>query len=45
MKPASGLGVALVTPFGPIRFDYGVKLKPETYEKRGEFHISISFAF
>ncbi|OPX33580.1 hypothetical protein B1H10_05550 [candidate division KSB1 bacterium 4484_188] len=45
IKPASGLGVALVTPFGPIRFDYGVKLKPETYEKRGEFHISISFAF
>lgn len=45
IKPASGLGVALVTPFGPIRFDYGVKLIPEDYEKRGEFHISISFAF
>jgi len=45
IKTTSGLGVALVTPLGPIRFDYGLKHQPEKNEPAGEFHISISFAF
>ncbi len=45
IKPSVGSGLAIITPVGPLRFDYGIKLRPQKYESRGEFHISISFAF
>jgi len=45
LKAGSGAGLVVVTPFGPIRFDYGVKLFPEEDESFGEFHIGIAFAF
>ncbi|UCF65235.1 MAG: BamA/TamA family outer membrane protein [bacterium] len=45
IKSTSGLGIAFLTPLGPIRFDYGLKHRPENYESGGEFHISIAFAF
>ncbi|MCK5455330.1 MAG: BamA/TamA family outer membrane protein [Calditrichia bacterium] len=45
IKSTSGAGVAILTPLGPIRFDYGFKHQPEYYESSGEFHISIAFAF
>ena len=45
IKPTTGLGLAFLTPLGPIRFDYGFKLRPEDFESAGEFHISIAFAF
>jgi len=45
IKISSGIGLAILTPLGPVRFDYGVKWFPEPYESRGEFHIGISFAF
>lgn len=45
LKAGSGAGLVVVTPFGPIRFDYGVKLFPEENESFGEFHIGIAFAF
>jgi len=45
IKSTSGAGIAFLTPLGPIRFDYGVKHQPESYESSGEFHISIAFAF
>ncbi|GAB4375231.1 MAG: hypothetical protein Kow0042_20480 [Calditrichia bacterium] len=45
IKSSSGAGVAIVTPIGPVRFDYGIKHRPEADEDPGEFHISISFAF
>ncbi len=45
IKTTSGAGLAIVTPLGPIRFDYGIKHRVEKHESRGEFHISISFAF
>lgn len=45
LKLGSGMGLAVATPFGPIRFDYGVKWFPTAEESRGEFHIGISFAF
>lgn len=45
LKVSSGMGLAVATPFGPIRFDYGLKWFPKKGESRGEFHIGISFAF
>jgi outer membrane protein insertion porin family len=45
IKTTSGVGLAVLTPLGPIRFDYGLKHRPEDYESAGEFHISIAFAF
>ncbi len=45
IKPSSGAGLAIMTPLGPVRFDYGIKLRPTKYESPGEFHISISFAY
>lgn len=45
IKTTMGIGAAFLTPLGPIRFDYGLKHKPEKTESNGEFHISIAFAF
>lgn len=45
IKTSSGFGLAVITPFGPVRFDYGLKLRPEKNESKREFHIGISFAF
>lgn len=45
LKASSGAGLALMTPLGAIRFDYGVKWFPAARESQGEFHIGISFAF
>ena len=45
IKPSAGSGIAIITPVGPLRFDYGLKLRPQKYESKGEFHVSISFAF
>lgn len=44
-KVSSGAGIALMTPLGAIRFDYGRKWFPGENESRSEFHIGISFAF
>ncbi len=45
LRGGSGIGAAILTPLGAFRFDYGLKWKPRQFEKRGEFHIGISFAF
>lgn len=45
LKVSSGVGLAVVTPLGPIRFDYGLKWFPKKGERPGEFHVGISFAF
>ena len=41
----TGIGIALLTPLGPVRFDYGLKHRVESYQSSGEFHIGIAFAF
>jgi outer membrane protein insertion porin family len=45
IKFSTGAGIALITPIGPIRFDYGYKLFPESYEDNYNFHIGFYFAF
>lgn len=45
LKVGYGAGLAVLTPFGPIRFDYGFKMFPQKDESPGNFHIGISFAF
>ncbi len=42
----TGVGLALLTPIGPIRLDYGHKLQREPAdESAGTFHLGIYFAF
>jgi len=46
IKFSTGLGLALLTPLGPVRVDYGYKLMPTALDPtRGSFHIGIYFAF
>ncbi|WP_456397687.1 BamA/OMP85 family outer membrane protein [Desulfurobacterium sp.] len=40
-----GLGFRYLTPVGPLRVDYGYKLKPIEGQGRGRFHISFGFPF
>jgi outer membrane protein assembly complex protein YaeT len=43
---STGLGLVLLTPVGPIRFDYGYKLMPEKSDKAPDaFHLGFYFAF
>lgn len=46
VKASTGLGIVLLTPVGPIRFDYGIKLNKEDWDKTREaFHFGLYFAF
>jgi len=46
IKYTAGFGIALLTPIGPIRFDYGFKLNKEKSDKDpSAYHIGIYFAF
>ncbi|WP_456437041.1 BamA/OMP85 family outer membrane protein [Desulfurobacterium sp.] len=40
-----GAGFRYLTPVGPLRVDYGYKLKPIEGQGRGRFHISFGFPF
>lgn len=41
LRYASGAGLRLATPIGPIAFDYGVNLSRRPWEDFGAFHFSI----
>lgn len=45
LKQAVGLGVRWVSPFGPIRVDYGVNPNPKKGEAFGNFSFSVGSAF
>jgi outer membrane protein insertion porin family len=45
IKQAIGLGVRWVSPFGPIRVDYGVNPNPKAGEAFGNFNFSVGSAF
>lgn len=45
VKYAAGFGVQYLTPVGPIKIDYGFKIKPEEGESTKELHFSIGHAF
>jgi outer membrane protein assembly complex protein YaeT len=46
IKFSAGLGIVLLTPVGPLRFDYGVKLNKEDSDRTSDaFHFGLYFAF
>ena len=45
IKFTTGLGLRYATPVGPLRVDYGIKLKRGRDESKGELHFSIGHAF
>ena len=45
LRYGAGLGLRIVTPIGPMRFDIGYKLDRETGERRREAHLGIGAAF
>lgn len=45
LKYTAGLGLRYITPVGPLRLDYGYKIKREPGESAGELHFVIGHAF
>ncbi len=46
IKATTGFGIVILTPVGPIRFDYGIKLNPDSTDRqRDAFHFGLYFAF
>jgi outer membrane protein insertion porin family len=46
IKFTTGLGIALLTPLGPVRVDYGYKLMKEASDRKNDaFHLGFYFAF
>lgn len=45
LEVATGLGLRLELPIGPVRFDYGYNLTRDRGEPTGAFHFAIGTAF
>jgi len=44
-RHSAGGGLRYVTPIGPLRLDYGVKLDKQAGESRSRLHFAFGFAF
>ena len=45
LRYGAGVGLRIVTPIGPMRFDVGYKLDRKSNERRRETHVGIGAAF
>ena len=45
IRPGAGVGLFFLTPVGPIRIDYGMKLDKRPFETLGVFNFSVGYAF
>lgn len=45
LRPGAGVGLYYMTPVGPVRIDYGMKLDKKSYETLGVFNFSVGYAF
>ncbi len=45
IRPGAGAGVFYMTPVGPVRLDYGMKLDKKPNESLGTVHFSVGYAF
>jgi outer membrane protein insertion porin family len=45
LRTAAGAGLRWISPFGPIRVDYGFNLDPRPGEKAGNFQFSVGSTF
>jgi len=45
VRPGAGLGLHYLTPIGPLRLEYGLKLDKKTGEDAGAFSFSVGFPF
>lgn len=45
VRKSAGFGLRYVTPVGPIRADYGIKLDRKAGESFGRFHLTFGYVF
>ncbi len=45
LRPATGIEVRWISPFGPLRLAYGINLNPRTGERPGQFEFSVGTLF
>lgn len=45
IRPGVGVGLFYMTPVGPVRIDYGMKLDKKPFETLGVFNFSVGYAF
>jgi outer membrane protein insertion porin family len=45
LRPGAGVGLYYMTPVGPVRIDYGMKLDKKPFETLGVFNFSVGYAF
>jgi outer membrane protein insertion porin family len=45
LRHTAGFGLRYITPVGPIRLDYGIKLDPVDGEDFGRVHVAFGYAF
>jgi len=44
-RESYGFGIRYITPVGPLRADYGIKIHRRTGESFGRFHLTFGFVF